>query len=72
MFDYKEAKDDPSFEYEVVAHFDGEDEAVTAEGYVRGETMDGTDEPTVVERGDLRKLLRHDIPVIREIQLFRD
>ncbi|WP_158059088.1 hypothetical protein [Halorussus halophilus] len=48
MFTYQDARDDEAFEYGVVTYFDGEDDAVTAEGYVRGATLGGTDEPIVV------------------------
>jgi hypothetical protein len=48
MFDYQTAKDAEGFEYGVVTYLDGEDDAVTAEGYVRGETMGETDESIVV------------------------
>lgn len=48
MFTYQDARGDEAFEYGVVTYFDGEDDAVTAEGYVRGTTLAGTNEPIVV------------------------
>lgn len=51
MFDYREARDDDSFDYGVVTYFDGDDEAVAAEGYIRGDVLRANEEGviTVVE-----------------------
>jgi len=47
MYSYREVKHNESFNYGVVTYLDGEGDAVSAEGYVRGETMGGSNEPIV-------------------------
>lgn len=39
MYDYQQARDDEEFEYGVLTHLDGEGEAVSLEGYIKGDTM---------------------------------
>lgn len=48
MHRYQEVKDDSDFDYGVVTYIDGEDEPVTAEGYVSGGLMNENDESVVI------------------------
>ncbi|QLG61133.1 hypothetical protein [Halorarum salinum] len=48
MLQYHEAKADDDFDYGVLTYLDADDEAVTAEGYLAGDVLGGTDEPVAV------------------------
>jgi hypothetical protein len=48
MYRYREVEDDTNFEYGVVTYLNGENEPVTAEGYVSGSVMSGNDESIAV------------------------
>lgn len=45
---YQEVKDNADFDYGVVTYLDGEDDPVTAEGYVSGGVMHQNDESVVI------------------------
>lgn len=48
MIGYQAAKDSGAFHFGVVTYLDGDDDAVTAEGYVSGDVMNNNDESVVI------------------------
>ena len=48
MYRYHEVKDNANFDYGVVTYMDGENDPVTAEGYVAGDVMNENDESVVI------------------------
>jgi len=66
MIRYREAADDESFEYGVLTYLDGDDDPVTAEGYLAGSVM-GENGESVVEVAEPERTVQ--VPFRRVVKI---